>query len=916
MESCLKNIVTTPVKYDNHNNVNVILNSDSEKYNISDIPHQNSNLEKVLHISNHDIDSCLENIMDTSVKHYSDDGNIMQNSDSEKCNIIPDVLHQNSNLEKLLHISNHDIDSYLGNIMHTPVMHYSDDGNIVLNSDSGKILNINNHMESCSKNKVATLMKHSNTIYQNTDSNYNIILNADQDSTRKEFNSSNTLIATKSSVASVTNDFNKDNVDNNDNVDDDDDDSVFIPSLQDEESTDSDFISDFENEELNEVMNGSNESNNSKNNESSEIIYFDKSENNSSLQNESVLNCSNVSTRKYKLSKTQSKISLKKDFVRSKVTNYYKTEDLFVEMSQGRKGDKKSNFCVYCNTMQTKIARHLELKHSKEEAVIKFLLLPKGSHERKTMIGNIRKKGNFEFNTNADLNNGFMNVVRRPNNRTMQNGSNFLPCPKCKGFYTKRNLRHHFRYCTNKKDTSRSVLHLARSTAKSAHNRASVKLRTRIIPILRQDVIRDLIRFDLLLILYGNYLCKRHRLQHQDDYIRSQLRLLARYLLILKEIEPDIKELKMLFDPKYFDIAIKAVNIIANKYDEKTETYGVSFNALSLGTMLKKLCQVLITKYIMEHNSKKQKLVEDFKKILDSEYGYVVNKTVLETQSKQNRQKKVELPLSSDIIKFNEYLENKRISETEILKDHFSHTAWRSLAEVTLIIIQLFNRRRAGEIERAFINDYKNSMRVTDKDEEYKKLRVSEKERVKEYIRFTIRGKLNRTVPVLLKQNMIESIEIILNYRKMAGVSSKNPYIFGLQSHHPNIHKQFYRQPVAKVDIFDMSKILERAGNTSVQNSTDSITKNNLTDTTDTSATTLNETQRKENIFSNSNQNDTIENKDSENNIISSSINSSNENTLKQTRKRTKKRKYSDNILSTSDGSLKKTRLNPMYIVI
>lgn len=46
-----------------------------------------------------------------------------------------------------------------------------------------------------------------------------------------------------------------------------------------------------------------------------------------------------------------------------------KDDELFVELSRGPKGDKKSNFCFYCNTMQTKIARHLELKHRNEEEV-------------------------------------------------------------------------------------------------------------------------------------------------------------------------------------------------------------------------------------------------------------------------------------------------------------------------------------------------------------------------------------------------------------------------------------------------------------------------------------------------------------------------------------------------------------------
>ncbi|XP_067208494.1 uncharacterized protein [Linepithema humile] len=335
--------------------------------------------------------------------------------------------------------------------------------------------------------------------------------------------------------------------------------------------------------------------------------------------------------------------------------------------------------------------------------VKKFLILPKNSCKRRTLIGSLRKKGNYKFNTHSDLNDGTMVVVRRPNNKTKLKESNFLPCPKCEGHYSKNNLRHHFRLCAKKQNTFRNVMQLAQSAAKSVHNRACVKLKTRIIPIIREGNIRDLIRYDLLIILYGNYLCQKHRLQHQDDHIRTQLRLLGRYLQELEEIEPQIKELQMLFDPKHYDLPYMQEQC------------------------LKKLCKILITECIRQHDKKKQITVKNFKKILEMQYGYTVNKTVAETLSTKNRYKKVELPQSSDIIKFNQYLEEKKASNMEILQNQFSFNTWKSLSEVTLIIIQIFNRRRAGELERILISDYKNSIKMTDTDKEYKQLQKSEK---------------------------------------------------------------------------------------------------------------------------------------------------------------------------------------------
>lgn len=556
-----------------------------------------------------------------------------------------------------------------------------------------------------------------------------------------------------------------------------------------------------------------------------------------------------------------------------------KDDELFVELSRGPKGDQKSNFCFYCNTMQTKIARHLELKHQDKEEVKMFLLLPKKSRERREAISQIRKKGNFKFNTQANLNDGSMIVVRRPTKTKKQCGSYFLPCSNCEGHYAIHNLRHHYRICAKKKDTVRNILKLARSAAQSVHNRASVKLRKDILPIMRNDKIYKLIKYDLLIILYGNYLCQIHRLQHLGDHIRQQLRLVGRFLEALRSIEPKIEELQMVFDPKYYDVAMQAVNIVA-KYNEDTESYEVPYNATALGTCLKKLCKILINEFIKQHEYEKQKLAKNFLKILETEYGSTINKTVIETQTRNSRKKKVNLPKISDIKKLINYLEEKRISSMREIKKQFTFCAWKSLAEATLIIIQIFNRRRAGEIERAYIVDYKNFIKITEEDELYKKLLEKDKKSALKYVRFVIRGKLNRNVPVLLNIKMKEAIEVILKYRKLAGVNSKNPYVFGLPSidkkqfkylrasklmrefsnlcgaenkkslrgtilrkdlatkcadlpdteislvadfmgHHKDIHKNIYRQPVAEVDILNMAKILEKTQNMSACNSTD-----------------------------------------------------------------------------------------------
>lgn len=99
--------------------------------------------------------------------------------------------------------------------------------------------------------------------------------------------------------------------------------------------------------------------------------------------------------------------------------------------------------------------------------------------------------------------------------------------------------------------------------------------------------------------------------------------------------------------------------------------------------------------------------------------------------------------------------------------------------------MQLFNRRRAGEMERTLIEDYKNYEKIEPNTNAhgFNALTSECQKLAMEYVRFTIRGKLNRTVPVLLDSELQKCVEIILQHRKKAGVGSKNPYVFGT----PNI---------------------------------------------------------------------------------------------------------------------------------
>lgn len=143
-------------------------------------------------------------------------------------------------------------------------------------------------------------------------------------------------------------------------------------------------------------------------------------------------------------------------------------------------------------------------------------------------------------------------------------------------------------------------------------------------------------------------------------------------------------------------------------------------------------------------------------------------------QVQLRRQKAVELPSTIDIKAFYLYLRDKREEAFEKLSDNFNRDTWCELSEVILLSIQIFNRRRSGELERILVEDFKRyeSMNVLDED-----LQLSEedKETAKRYVRFLIRGKLNSTVPVILDKRQVRCIELMLKFRKHANIAENNP---------------------------------------------------------------------------------------------------------------------------------------------
>lgn len=80
--------------------------------------------------------------------------------------------------------------------------------------------------------------------------------------------------------------------------------------------------------------------------------------------------------------------------------------------------------------------------------------------------------------------------------------------------------------------------------------------------------------------------------------IRARVRLLGRFLLTMKNIDNEIKELSDVFQPRNYKNSIKAVRIVA-EFNETTRLYAHPAVAANLCTLLKNAGTILTSEYIM-----------------------------------------------------------------------------------------------------------------------------------------------------------------------------------------------------------------------------------------------------------------------------------------------------------------------------
>ncbi|KAK9872660.1 hypothetical protein WA026_018794 [Henosepilachna vigintioctopunctata] len=110
---------------------------------------------------------------------------------------------------------------------------------------------------------------------------------------------------------------------------------------------------------------------------------------------------------------------------------------------------------------------------------------------------------------------------------------------------------------------------------------------------MRADKISLEAKQDFLICAFGSRYLKIHREKHFVNVTSRKMRELARILVEVKKIEPDVRNLFEALKPKYYDHFVEAAKAVA-KYDNNKNLFLCPTFALNISTSLKQCCDIAL----------------------------------------------------------------------------------------------------------------------------------------------------------------------------------------------------------------------------------------------------------------------------------------------------------------------------------
>lgn len=168
--------------------------------------------------------------------------------------------------------------------------------------------------------------------------------------------------------------------------------------------------------------------------------------------------------------------------------------------------------------------------------------------------------------------------------------------------------------------------------------------------------------------------------------------------------------------PELFDNIISSTKSISG-YDATNDTFMSPSLVLKIGTTLKQCCEIaeylLLKKYkylcISENTDIIISNIKTVSNLIQKQWSYELSTNASKELYQRKWNKPAFLPLTSDIKIFRDYLLTVQNNALSALKKNPQDIiSFKELQDTVLAQLILLNRKRAGEVQRIFLNTYLN----------------------------------------------------------------------------------------------------------------------------------------------------------------------------------------------------------------
>ncbi|KAK9873501.1 hypothetical protein WA026_022913 [Henosepilachna vigintioctopunctata] len=447
---------------------------------------------------------------------------------------------------------------------------------------------------------------------------------------------------------------------------------------------------------------------------------------------------------------------------------------------------KKKHYCLFCKTIQANLVRHLFSKHRNEPLVKEAL---EGDSNKKNqikvnqIIAHIRKQGDLSYNQTDPE-----NII--PVYESSSRNYNRLACPMCGGYYCKHHLANHVKLRCSMKGNKcfTNIIGSAKVAGIPVLKMASPKLVKSIFPTIRDTKILKIAAQDETIILYANQLIDgyyREGTQEESNqhfnFIASKIRLLAKLLIAIREIDPNVKTLREVCSPQNYYSVVKAIKIMG---DYRDGFFRAPTTASSCCTLLAHVGSCLHFEALFQKkNQDDEKCVNNFLLLMQHRQNIDITKLANDTWAASQRSRNLILPTTGEIKEFMTELMNELESVFVLLGEAFHPKTYHKMSQLCLVYIMAFNRKRPGDCEKSrIVRKWSNMATVT--DEHVEKLNENEKQYALDFGRFVTQGKLNKKCSIIVHKKIIIMVDSLLSLREdpevanILNIAISNPYLF------------------------------------------------------------------------------------------------------------------------------------------